>query len=561
MSAPRAVWHLALADFRDRIRSGGFLVVLGVTVFAAYMFVPPYGSPYATLVLGNHRGYYNSPWVGTLYGVVASVLLGLMGFYLVKSSVSRDYRTRVGQLIATTRTPKPLYMLGKWLSNLAVLSVVLAVLSGMAPTMQMVRAESTELHLGQILAPIWLMGLPSLAVVSALAVLFESVPFLRGGLGNVGYFFVWGPGILASEGPLLLARSTVVGGNDVLGLSRSLVSVRQGLDSGGMDWAHGVSGVVTPLPGGELVRFTWSGMEWTGGMLAERLAWIGVAVVVALLAALPFDRFDPARSGLLHGSRPQWLGRLRRRLDRSWRKAIGGLSWSRRPAAATDAPAAAAPGAPLRLAPLAPSSPSSRWAKLFLAELRLMLTGHAWLWYAGGVALVGAGVVVPLDVAHRYLLPAAWLWPVVVWSSMGSREPLHGTHSIVFSVAHPLRRQFWALWAAGVVVAALLGGGVLLRLGLSGLWASTLAWCSGAVFVPSLALALGTWSGGARLFEITYAVWWYLGPLNGIGRMDFTAATVASPGLGRALAYAAAAAGLMGAAWLGRRRQIEGSAW
>ena len=41
----------------------------------------------------------------------------------------------------------------------------------------------------------------------------------------------------------------------------------------------------------------------------------------------------------------------------------------------------------------------------------------------------------------------------------------------------------------------------------------------------------------------------------------FTAATVASPGLGRALAYAAAAAGLMGAAWLGRRRQIEGSAW
>lgn len=558
MSAARAVWHLALADFRDRVRSGGFLVVLGITVFAAYMFVPPYGSPYATLVLGNHRGFYNSPWVGTVYGVVASVLLGLMGFYLVKSSVSRDYRTRVGQIIAATRTPKHLYMLGKWLSNLAVLSVVLSVLTVMAPVMQMVRAESTALHLGQLVAPIWLMGLPSLAVVSALAVLFESLPFLRGGLGNVGYFFLWGPGILASEGPLLLARSTVAGGNDILGLSRSLVSVREGLNSSGMDWSHGVSGVVTPLPAGELVRFTWNGLEWTGGMVAERLAWIGVAVAVALLAAVPFDRFDPARSGLLSWSRRSPTGRLRRGLAQGWRKAAGGLSWPWRSAAATAASEATAPGAPLRLAPLALSPPSSRWGRIFAAELRLMLTGHAWLWYAGAVALVAAAAAVPLDVAHRYVLPAAWLWPLVLWSSMGNREMQHGTHPILFSVAHPVRRQFWAQWAAGVLVAALLGGGVLFRLALAGLWAPSLAWCAGAVFIPSLALALGTWSSGARLFEITYAVWWYLGPLNGIGRMDFTAATVASLGVGRALAYAGVAAGLMGAAWLGRRRQIEG---
>ena len=107
MTATRRVWHLALADFRDRVRSDGFLMVLGVTVFAAYLFVPPYGSPYATLVLGNHRGYYNSPWVGTLYGVVASVLLGLMGFYLVKSSVTRDYRTRVGRSSPAPAPPSP----------------------------------------------------------------------------------------------------------------------------------------------------------------------------------------------------------------------------------------------------------------------------------------------------------------------------------------------------------------------------------------------------------------------------------------------------------------------
>ena len=144
------------------------------------MFVPPLSAPYTSFVVASHRGYYNSPWVGTLYGVTAAILLSLIGFYLVKNSISRDYETRVGQIIATTPLRKIIYMAGKWFSNMLVLATILGVLTVIAPVMQVVRAEVTHVDLVALWAPIWLMGFPALIFAAALAVLFESVLFFAG---------------------------------------------------------------------------------------------------------------------------------------------------------------------------------------------------------------------------------------------------------------------------------------------------------------------------------------------------------------------------------------------
>ena len=60
-----------------------------------------------------------------------------------------------------------------------------------AAVMQFVRQEDVTLHLGQILTPLIFISLPVMLVVAGLAILFEAIPWLRGGLGNVVYFFLW----------------------------------------------------------------------------------------------------------------------------------------------------------------------------------------------------------------------------------------------------------------------------------------------------------------------------------------------------------------------------------
>jgi len=87
-------------------------------------------------------------------------------------------------------------------------------------------------------------------------------------------------------------------------------------------------------------------------------------------------------------------------------------------------------------------------------------------------------------------------------------------------------------------------------------WTGLLAWAIGALFIPSLALALGTWSGSNRLFEAVYTILWYVGPLNGLSALDYMGVLNASVANGVHWYYLAATFILVGLATLGRWRQV-----
>ncbi len=552
MKAVRSVYHLMRADFLERVRGTSFLIVMGVTVWAGYMFVPPFSASYNSFVIGDSRGFYNSPWVGTVTGVVATTLLSLIGFYLVKNAVSRDYQTRVGQIIATTPINRPLYVVGKWLSNLAVLVLILGALTMIAPLMQLIRAEDSTLKLGALVAPIWFMGFPVLALVSALAVLFESISFLRGGFGNLVYFFAWLALSMLAVAGMFLSISEVKPGNDYSGLSRTMADIRDQMVAEGLDPEEGATDLFVPTGGQEIVRFAWEGIAWTGDIFFERLAWVGVGLAAALASAVPFDRFDPARQRI--GKRKK-LKRPRLGLALG-RKLLSVVGLSK--PAPEDTAASRLTNAAAVLTPLDEQSTSRRFGAVFMAELRLSLKGRHWFWVAGAVGLMIAGYASPIDMVRRYLFPIAWLWPVLLWSVMGIRETKHRMEQIAFSAAYPLRRQLPAVWLTGVLVAYIAGAGFALRLLLDGQWNPLFAWAVGGMFVPSLALALGVWTNGSRTFEVVYLLWWYLGTISQVTALNFMGTTGAAVQAGVPLYYLGFTILLFTFAVLGRQRQIQG---
>ena len=123
----------------------------------------------------------------------------------------------------------------------------------------------------------------------------------------------------------------------------------------------------------------------------------------------------------------------------------------------------------------------------------------------------------------------------------------------MFSSERSLTRQFPALWVAGVMLALFSGGGVAVRLAFSQDWHTLAAWLAGALFIPSLALALGVISRGSRAFEALYTISWYMGPAHQIRGLDFMGTTPASS---TPFPYFAAAAILLAAAYLGRRSRL-----
>ncbi len=133
-----------------------------------------------------------------------------------------------------------------------------------------------------------------------------------------------------------------------------------------------------------------------------------------------------------------------------------------------------------------------------------MLKGQKWWWYAVAAGLIVACAAVPDASARGMLLACAWFWPILIWSKMGVREVRDQTSQLIFSAPHPLARQLPAVWLAGVVLALITGSGFGGRLLLAGDWRGLLAWLIGALFIPTLALTLGVWSGSSKLFEIVY---------------------------------------------------------
>ena len=148
---------------------------------------------------------------------------------------------------------------------------------------------------------------------------------------------------------------------------------------------------------------------------------------------------------------------------------------------------------------------------------------------------------------------AALIWPVLVWSQMGTREARFNTASLIFSSERSLSRQLPAVWIAGVVVAGVTNGGLAVRLLIAGDREGLLAWIACCLFVPSLALALGIWSGTSKVFEAVYTVWWYVGPAHHTPGLDFLGTSAESA---RAVVYLLVAVALVVISYLGRRAKL-----
>ena len=108
---------------------------------------------------------------------------------------------------------------------------------------------------------------------------------------------------------------------------------------------------------------------------------------------------------------------------------------------------------------------------------------------------------------------------------MGSRDSQHNTDSLLLSSPRPLLRQFPAVWMTGLLVALAAVGCMLFRAVAVGQWSYVGALVVAALFVPTVALTLGTLTGSRKLFEVLYLVVWYVGSIDHLSIVDLLGTT------------------------------------
>jgi hypothetical protein len=493
MIGAHTLYQLCLADVRERTRRYSFLVtMLGILFFGYLVITGQY-----TVQFGDCRTVYDSAWAGTLMAVCASIMLALVGFYLVKGSIARDRSTEVGQIAAATPIRSVTYLVSKLASNLAVLWFMAAILVLVAFVTLLFRNEAGTLDLWAFISPFLIITLPAIVFAAALAVLFDTARWLRGSAGNVIYLFVAEFCIVFGMLKIpLLDLAAVSAFTDSV---RAAAAIAFPGETVGL--IMGFVGLDPAMQVEEFRIFNWDGIAWTGDALVLRLTWIGYAAIATVIAIPLFDRFDLAKVGR---KRPRRKAKPARAAGKEKRLRHGNVRSSS-----------------LFTLPLI----RFKLVRILAAEVRLALKGHHWFWYAVTIGLAVGQLAAPFEVARMYLTPLAMAWPLVIWSSMGTRETRYNTGPMLFSAPDPITHQLTALWLSGLLVALAAVVCMVLRSVQAGEISYAAMLLIAAFLVPSASLALGTVSGSRKFFEVVYLMIWYVGSIDRLPALDLLGTT------------------------------------
>ena len=296
-------WRIAaalfMADLRQRTRSLRFWIVALAVAIAGWWCLPPIGAGYMIVAVGDHhRGFYSSAWIGMVLAMM-SLLWGLIGFYLVRGTVQRDFDTRVWQLLGTTSMRRSAYLVAKWASHVAVMGGLVLATLVVGLVAQQVRAEDRHVDLWELVKPSLFIALPTLSVSAALAIWFDVIPLLRRTAGNIAFFFVWM--MLLTTGAIGIDHDRHAHPSGDVQAVQPWTSDLPAMKV--MQWtidhqiarevpdvaAHdgfciGCGGISAPA-----VRFRWTAWEVSAGALWGRLLWLAAAFFGVLLAVPLLD--------------------------------------------------------------------------------------------------------------------------------------------------------------------------------------------------------------------------------------------------------------------------------
>jgi hypothetical protein len=441
---------IAKADALIRFRRASTAAVFLILSALAYLWVPDPKSGHALMQIGKARALYNSAAIGVATAMLGTLFVGLVGFYVISNAIRRDAQTRCGSVIAATTVRSGAYLFGKFLGNALFLTVFFGGFMLVSMAMVIVRGEAPLEPL--VFLKQYLLTAPQpILYVSAMAILFESVPWLSGRFGDVLYFFLFMGGmgfavVGAMEGgmPWAVYLDPSAMSSVLLQISAVMHTKHLSIGASSFDMSQ------APL--------VYHGLIADGAFLAQRAFAMLIPLPLLLIARASFHRFDPVRVKVAAKGQGKWLSRINaalKPLTKQWLRWLGGRG-------------------------------------LVTADAAMTITSAPLM----ALAIVGSAFA-PLEIVFAAL--------AISIADVACRDQRAGTMAMIRS-APRVREQFvwWKTASAGVIAVAFLAVPAM-RAGVRGI----VPLIAGAFFVVATSTALGVISGNAKTFIVVFLSFWY----------------------------------------------------
>ena len=305
---------LVQTELRLRLRRVSTLVALAAFVVITWALIPDPRHGMTLMAIKDARVLYTTSALAFGSATLASVLLGLGSFYLVRGRVGEDLRSGIGSVIAATAVTNAKFLAARWLGGVLYLLSITAALMCTTMVLHGLRGEG-PIQLLVYLQTYGVLLVPCVFFGVSVALLFDSVPFLMGKAGDVLYFFLWMLqfAAVAATQTSLTAYFPALFMLDVSGVGIGIMQMQHLLGTTAI--SVGVSEFNAALPIVALPSALWSTQ-----IMLMRFACALLASAPVLPAMLLFHRYSPDRVKVGHArarrSPLAWLNSLLRPLAR-----------------------------------------------------------------------------------------------------------------------------------------------------------------------------------------------------------------------------------------------------
>ena len=451
-------------NYLQHIRSYSFLFTVVAITYLAFSFIPSPNANYSTISFGSYTGAYNSAWIGFVTAIMSSVFLSLFGFFLINGSIKKDIDTRIGHIIGTTKISNYAYILTKALSSFLILLTLLIIVFLTSIGLFFLYGKGHHLFLMDFIKPYILIAIPSLFLVVNFSIILEII-FPKKVLIQYGVFlFIFFGSIFSSTG----SENNKI---DFFGLQQPIKNVELqvkdkyknahtqlaiGIISGKRDLEK-IATIVTP--------------SFSKRYILYRILLVVVSLILVYITSLFFHRFNIKEREQIEKQKTD----------------INVISSAFK----------------FKKTSTKISNSTSVFPLIYIEIIMIFRKSPNWVWL---LTIIGMSsmLFLPITVSHHYILPLTWFLQISIWSSLVTKDKVYRTHYFTNSSYKPVQRLFVSRIFSGIILALFITIPLLIKLVFNFQFMLVINIILGAFFITLLAVFLGVFSKGSKLFEIIF---------------------------------------------------------
>jgi hypothetical protein len=278
---------LALLEARVRLRRLSTLVTLLAVVALSWLMISDPADGRTLISVHRARVLYTSSALALGSAAMATLLLALAGFYLLRGRVAEDLRSGTGAVIGASASGGALFVVARWCGGVLYLTALAGAFMATVLVCHLVRGDGPIEPLVYLQTYALVLG-PMILFTASCATLFDAWAPLMGKKGDLLYFFVW-VGQMALLPAVRQGYAPAVIPFDFTGMSAIItalgahVDISDSLMLGIADFDRHKAALTLP---------TW---VWTAPIAGVRCLTALLALIPLLLALPLFHRFSPDR--------------------------------------------------------------------------------------------------------------------------------------------------------------------------------------------------------------------------------------------------------------------------